>query len=179
MTKMCSLISLAATLLVACAHEKPPPPPAEPATVAEAAPRSVPAQPAPPSPPIEAPGPAPAEIAPVSVYFEFDRAELTEESRAALRSLLDRARQRSDVQLRVEGNCDERGTTEYNLALGQRRAEAAKKYLSSLGMDPSRITAVSYGKERARSVGQDEAAWRENRRDDLVTTGKLASGVAP
>jgi len=70
--------------------------------------------------------------------------------------------------VRIEGNCDERGTTEYNLALGQRRAESAKKYLENLGLEASRITAVSNGKEKPRAPGHDEDSRRENRRDDLM-----------
>jgi peptidoglycan-associated lipoprotein len=75
---------------------------------------------------------------------------------------------RADLHVRIEGNCDERGTGEYNLALGQRRAEAAKKYLLNLGLAGSRITAISNGKEKPRNPGHDEAAWQENRRDDLL-----------
>ena len=73
-----------------------------------------------------------------------------------------------DLHVRIEGNCDERGTTEYNLALGQRRAESAKKYLENLGLEASRITAVSNGKEKPRAPGHDEDSRRENRRDDLM-----------
>jgi peptidoglycan-associated lipoprotein len=65
----------------------------------------------------------------------------------------------------VEGNCDERGTREYNLALGERRATSAKNYLVALGIDPNRIQTISYGKERPAVLGSDEAAWAQNRRD--------------
>jgi len=73
------------------------------------------------------------------------------------------------VRIRVEGHCDERGTREYNLALGERRANAAKNYLSTLGVELSRITVVSYGKERPDALGSDETAWGLNRRAVTVT----------
>jgi peptidoglycan-associated lipoprotein len=70
--------------------------------------------------------------------------------------------------IRIEGNCDERGTVEYNLALGEKRANAALDYLVKMGIDPSRISTVSYGKERPMDPGHTEAAWAKNRRDDFV-----------
>jgi len=69
----------------------------------------------------------------------------------------------------IEGHCDERGTRDYNIALGERRANAAKNYLASLGIDAGRITTVSYGKERPAALGSDEAAWAQNRRAVTVT----------
>ena len=101
--------------------------------------------------------------------------ELSEATRAALQAFFDQAQKRPDQDIRIEGNCDERGTREYNIALGQRRADTAKKYLENLGLDGSRIDAISNGKERPRAAGNDEASWKENRRDDLTpTTGKVA-----
>jgi len=159
--------SLSALLLflVACSHAQPAPtPPAQ----AVAAP--------PPPPPAPAPAPEPVvvrpppDVAPASVYFDYDTAELSPESRAVLQDFFDQARARPDRSVRIEGNCDERGTREYNLALGQRRADAARKYLENLGLDTARITTVSNGKERPRAAGSDEAAWKENRRDDLIPT---------
>jgi peptidoglycan-associated lipoprotein len=115
------------------------------------------------------------EIVATSVYFAFDSSELSPDTRAALQTLFDQARQRADQDLRIEGNCDERGTREYNLALGQRRADAAKNYLVGLGLDASHITAISNGKERPRALGDDEAAWSQNRRDDLMpATGAVS-----
>jgi peptidoglycan-associated lipoprotein len=183
MTSIRSLVlALAASSLAACAHRKasPPvetqPPMAAPALApVQAAPSRPVEATAPVEPAVAAPAPAAVEIPPVSVYFPFDSAELSDETRTALQTFFEQAQQRSDAEVRIEGNCDERGTAEYNLALGQRRAEAARKYLSDLGLDRSRITAVSYGEERPRALGDDEAAWRENRRDDLVTTGAGAS----
>src|SRR5256885_14347426 len=160
-------VSACLLLLVACSHAQPPPAPA-PAKIVAAEP------PPPPAPEPVAP-PPPPETAPVSVYFDYDASELSEATRAALQAFFDQAQKRPDQSIRIEGNCDERGTREYNLALGQRRADAAKKYLTDLGLDESRITTVSYGKEHPRALGQDEAAWRENRRDDLSP----ASAQAP
>lgn len=73
------------------------------------------------------------------------------------------------TRVTIEGHCDERGTREYNLALGERRANSAKNYLATLGIDPSRITTLSYGKERPDAVGSDESAWAQNRRAVTVT----------
>jgi peptidoglycan-associated lipoprotein len=109
---------------------------------------------------------------PTSIYFDFDSSELRPDARSTLQAFFYQARQRPDVNARIEGNCDDRGSEEYNLALGQRRAESAKSYLVNLGIDASRIGTISYGKERPRVQGDTEAAWSENRRDDLrpVTT---------
>jgi peptidoglycan-associated lipoprotein len=147
---------------VACSHAQPPPPVQTVEPVVQEAP------PAPPPAPSPAPTPRTVEIAPASIYFAFDQSELTPDSRAALQKFFDQARQRPDQDIRIEGNCDERGSEEYNVALGQRRADAAKKYLVDLGIDAGRITTISNGKERPRALGHDEAAWRENRRDDMM-----------
>lgn len=101
------------------------------------------------------------------VFFAFDQYDLDTEARAVLadnnRSLRD-----SNVRILVEGHCDERGTTQYNLALGEKRAQAAKGYLVSLGIDAGRIDVVSYGKERPFVMGHDESAWSQNRRAHFV-----------
>jgi len=160
-------VSACLLLLVACSHAQPPPASA-PAEIVAAEP------PPPPAPKPVAP-PPPPETAPVSVYFDYDASELSEATRAALQAFFDQAQKRPDQDIRIEGNCDERGTREYNMALGQRRADTAKKYLENLGLDGSRIDAISNGKERPRASGHDEESWKENRRDDLTpTTGKVA-----
>jgi peptidoglycan-associated lipoprotein len=171
--------SISLLLLAACSHARPAPAPAPvPAPViAEPAAAPVP-QPAPPAEPLAVtalPG-----IEPASVFFEYDDSELTEASRTMLQAFFDRVQAQPDEAVRIEGNCDERGTTEYNLALGQRRADAAKRYLQNLGMDPARITAVSNGSERPVASGHEEAAWQQNRRDDLIPLSSKAavSGVA-
>jgi peptidoglycan-associated lipoprotein len=155
-----------AAVLAACASTPPPTPTPQPAPEATPAPAPTP------PPPQETP---PAEtrpmVAAVSIYFDFDSSTISDEGRSKLQSLYEAAQRRSDLRVRVEGNCDERGTAEYNLALGQRRADAAKKYLMNLGMDGSRIRTVSNGKEKPHAQGHDEDAWRENRRDDVQPEG--------
>jgi peptidoglycan-associated lipoprotein len=152
-----------AIMVTACAHSQPPPAPPAPQPEAVAQP---PAQAAP--APVAPPAPRTVEVVAASIYFDFDSSELSPDTRSTLQTFYDQARQRPDLNARIEGNCDERGTEEYNLALGQRRADSAKGYLVSLGLDASRIKTISYGKERPRAPGHDEAAWRENRRADLV-----------
>jgi peptidoglycan-associated lipoprotein len=88
---------------------------------------------------------------------------------AALRAQAQWLQRYPQVRATIEGHCDERGTREYNLALGERRANAAKNYLVSLGVDASRITVVSYGKERPKAMGSNESAWAQNRRAATIT----------
>ena len=154
-----------AVVLAACASTPPPTPTPQPAAAATPAPA-----PAPPAPQETPPAETRPMIAAVSVYFDFDSSTISDEGRSKLQSFYEAAR-RSDLRVRIEGNCDERGTAEYNLALGQRRADAAKKYLMNLGMDGSRIQTVSNGKEKPRARGHDEDGWRENRRDDVQPEG--------
>lgn len=98
------------------------------------------------------------------VWFGFDSAELSDEGRATLDAQAEWLKQYGSVSLVVEGHCDERGTREYNLALGQKRASAVKKYLVAAGVEASRLETVSYGKERPEAVGSSEDAWAQNRR---------------
>jgi len=164
------ILAFAAAAAIACAHSQPEPP--APALQPQAAaPAPPPAAPPAPAPEPQRPPKAP-DLQPVSIYFEFDSAELSSDSRNALQSFFDGAQKRPDTRVRIEGNCDERGTREYNLALGQRRADAARIYLVRLGLDASRVSTVSYGKERPRAMGHDSESWRENRRDDLIPTAE-------
>jgi peptidoglycan-associated lipoprotein len=102
-----------------------------------------------------------------AIYFDFDSDSLTDQAR----SILDRKQNvlsgNPPVRIRVAGNTDERGSDEYNLALGQRRAAAAKRYLTQHGVDDKRIEIISYGEERPVAQGHDESAWSQNRRDDF------------
>lgn len=98
------------------------------------------------------------------IFFGYDQAALTDESRAILEKHALWLQNHRGVRVRLEGHCDERGTVEYNLALGEQRAQAARDYLLSLGVSPDRLTTVSYGKERPLDEGHDEASWRRNRR---------------
>lgn len=105
------------------------------------------------------------------IYFDFDRSELKPEAREELRRKADVLRDFTEVRVRIEGHADERGTVEYNLALGERRADAARQFLIDLGIDPDRLTTVSYGEERPAVEGQNEAAWSRNRRDEFIPLG--------
>ena len=97
------------------------------------------------------------------VFFDFDRATIRPDGEATLRRQAQFLRDNNNLSITVAGHCDERGTREYNLALGERRANAAKNFLVSLGIDASRITTTSYGKERPIVLGHNEAAWAQNR----------------
>ena len=99
-----------------------------------------------------------------AVYFPFDSARIEDGDKPALQAV---AREAKGSHVRIEGNCDERGTTEYNLALGDRRARSAAEYLERLGVPARRIDFVSYGSERPKDPGHDNAAWAKNRRDDI------------
>ena len=105
-------------------------------------------------------------------YFDYDSAELSAEARAALDANATVLKKYPTWTVTIEGHCDERGTAEYNLALGERRAVAAQSYLVALGLPASRVKTVSYGKEFPFDPGHDEAAWAKNRRAHFVITGK-------
>ncbi|GHD63485.1 peptidoglycan-associated lipoprotein [Thalassobaculum fulvum] len=126
-----------------------------------------------------APAPAPAGPTPGTnedfvvnvgdrVFFAFDSSELTAEARTTLEKQAFWLRKYPQTTVTLEGHCDERGTREYNLALGERRAAAARDYMVSLGVDPSRVTTISYGKERPAVLGSNEEAWAQNRRSVTV-----------
>ncbi|HXE17308.1 MAG TPA: peptidoglycan-associated lipoprotein Pal [Stellaceae bacterium] len=97
------------------------------------------------------------------VFFEFNESNITPEGRATLQKQADWLKRYSNVTITVEGHCDDRGTREYNLALGNRRAAAVKRTLVALGVPGNRIAVISYGKERPIVVGDTEDAWRQNR----------------
>ena len=101
-------------------------------------------------------------------FFDFDRAQLSSSDQATLDAKIPIFRANPGLRIRIAGNCDERGSDEYNLALGQRRAVAAKRYLAYHGIDASRIETISYGKERPIAAGHDEAAWAQDRNDQFV-----------
>ena len=102
------------------------------------------------------------------IYFDFDRSELKPEARAVLTKKADWLRSNPKYKVRIEGHCDERGSTEYNLALGERRANAAWKFLNALGVSGERMSVISYGEERPDDPGHSEQAWSKNRRDEFV-----------
>ena len=111
------------------------------------------------------------------IYFDFNRSEIKPEYRDVLQRKGDVMQQFPEIEVRIEGHCDERGTVEYNLALGERRANAAKEYLVNLGVDPDRISIISYGEERPAVDESSEWGWAKNRRDEFVITTMPEGGV--
>ncbi|HLF56717.1 MAG TPA: peptidoglycan-associated lipoprotein Pal [Thermoanaerobaculia bacterium] len=108
------------------------------------------------------------------VYFDFDKADLTEESRSRLAKNAEWLRAHPEFEVRIEGHCDERGTNEYNLALGERRAAAAMGYIASLGASAGSLTTLSYGEERPQCGESSEGCWARNRRAHFLITGRVA-----
>ena len=104
-----------------------------------------------------------------TILFDTDRYNIDSEDQGILQSQAQWLARYPGKRVTIEGHCDERGTRDYNLALGERRANAAKNYLVSMGIDPSRVTTVSYGKERPLALGSDEASWAKNRRAVTMT----------
>ena len=103
-----------------------------------------------------------------TIYFDFDKYNLRDDARRILERNAEILKENPDVKIVIAGHCDERGTNEYNLALGENRAKAARDYLIRLGVETSRITTLSYGEERPVSMGHDEAAWNQNRRGEFT-----------
>lgn len=106
-----------------------------------------------------------------SIFYDFDRHDIRPEFAPLIEAHANFLAENKAIKIRVEGNCDERGSTEYNLALGQRRADSVKKALTLLGVSADRIQAVSYGEEKPKATGQDEDSYAENRRSDIVYPG--------
>ena len=102
------------------------------------------------------------------IYFDFDSSDLSDSARGTLTKNVAALKKESSAKIRIEGNCDESGSAEYNLALGERRAKSAQQYLIALGVKPDRLSTVSYGKEKPAVQGGDEAAGTKNRRDEFV-----------
>lgn len=131
--------------------------------------------------PIEDTGPTAEELASAAVsavragiqdvFFDFNEYTLGEEARQRLVANATLLREYPDVTVLIEGHCDERGTVQYNLALGEKRANAARDYLVSLGLSAGRISTVSYGKEKPFAMGHNEQAWAQNRRAHFVVQG--------
>jgi len=102
------------------------------------------------------------------VYFDFDSSDIKKDQIPRVEVNADFIKNQSDYDIRIEGNCDPRGTNEYNMALGERRALNAKKYLVNLGINEAKLSTVSYGEERLLLHGHDELSWAQNRRADFV-----------
>ena len=105
-----------------------------------------------------------------AIYFEYDSSTLSETARQILEKDSSVLKKNPQAKIRVEGHCDERGADEYNLALGERRAQAAVRYLITMGISAERLSTISYGKEKPAVHGHDEAAWAKNRRDEFFVT---------
>lgn len=180
-----ALLVIAGMTTAACGKKKPdvapapPPPPAEKPTT--------PAPPPPPPPPPAPPAPAVPtedeifakmtneEVAKkylTPVFFAYDSIEISDESRAALQKNAEFLKQRGSVRVMIEGHADSRGTNEYNLALGERRADAVRDYVVSLGIPSERITIVSKGEEQPFCQEESESCWQQNRRGHFVVTAK-------
>jgi peptidoglycan-associated lipoprotein len=182
-----AVILAAAT--VAC-HKKPPATPAPPPPPPPAQTQAPPPPPTPPPAPRQEPPPAPptpneaelfarkslAELnseKPLDdVFFELDKSDLSDQTRTTLQKDADWLKKWESTHITVEGHCDSRGTSEYNLALGDRRAAAVRDFLSSLGVPAARINVVSMGKEQPFCTDENEACWAQNRRDHFVITAK-------
>jgi peptidoglycan-associated lipoprotein len=164
-TKLATILLLAsATTLAACAKKAP--------EVLPPTPQQTPTTTTPPTPTPTQTGPsvgtqahfAQAVGSSTTIYFDTDRYNVDSQDAAALQAQAQYFARYPQVTFTVEGHADERGTREYNLALGERRATAAKNYLVSLGVDANRIAVVSHGKERPVALGSDEGSWAQNRR---------------
>ena len=103
-----------------------------------------------------------------SVYYDYDRSEIKSEDVKLIEAHAQYLREHTELKVKVEGNADERGSAEYNLALGQRRADAVQKRMTILGIPSDRIETVSFGKEKPKARGHEESSWSENRRSDIV-----------
>ena len=169
-----TLVALILTFLfVGCAKEEPPPP------TAEAQPR--PAAPGPGPGAGAGAGPAPfgqgsaqdfQTFQNQDINFDFDKYDLRPDARTILDRKVAFLNQNGSVRVQIEGHCDERGTNAYNLALGERRANAAKQYITTAGANAARLSTISYGEERPLDPGHNEAAWARNRRAHFVITGQ-------
>lgn len=160
-------VSGAALALSACSKKAPETLPPAPADTRPSAPPT-----AAPAPSGVVPGSQADFVASVisdHILFGLDKSDIDDRSREILRSQAEWLQRYPQKRVTIEGHADERGTREYNLALGDRRATAAKNYLAALGIDPSRINTISYGKERPVALGSDEASWAQNRRAVTVT----------
>ena len=148
----------------------PPPPRVVEAPVVAPAPAPAETPPPPPPPPAAAAVPAPSPLK--DVFFNFDKSNIRDDQKAALNDNVGWLKSNTAAKLLIEGHTDERGTAEYNLALGERRAKAVKDYLVGAGIAADRLSTISYGKERPFVLGHDESAWKWNRRGHFVLQGR-------
>jgi peptidoglycan-associated lipoprotein len=182
------ILALVLSLAVAAACAKKPPPPAPAPPPPPPAATVTPPPPPPPPPPPAPPPPRPLTEEEIfarktleqlnsekpldDVYFDLDRSDIREEGKSVLQKDADWMKRWTSTQVTVEGHCDSRGSAEYNLGLGSRRATAVKDYLVSLGVAANRITTVSKGKEQPFCADENESCWQQNRRGHFVITAK-------
>jgi peptidoglycan-associated lipoprotein len=166
-----ALIAVAAATLAACASKQPAPAPAPPPP-----PAATPAPPPPPPPPPPMAGVIPGSVQDFTVnvgdrvYFDLDSYDIRSDAQPVLSNQAAWLVRYPNVAVRIEGNADERGTREYNLALGARRANSVRDFLVSRGVAASRIETISFGKERPIAEGSDEASWAQNRNGRTAIT---------
>jgi peptidoglycan-associated lipoprotein len=186
--RVCAALVLAALVGVsACGKKKPAPPAPTPPPQAEAPKTTPPPPPPPPAPPRETPPPAPTEdelFARKSLddlnrekpladaYFDLDSSQIRSDAQPILQKDGDWLKRWTSTKVTVEGHCDSRGSAEYNLALGERRAAAVRDYLVNLGVPASRIQVVSKGKEQPVCSEENESCWQQNRRGHFIITAK-------
>jgi peptidoglycan-associated lipoprotein len=156
------LLALALVSAPGCAKKAPPPP----SPISQRQPP--PAAPDTTHPEVQPPSPVETAFVPGDIHFDYDKSNIRDDARPALTALGKHLLDHPEVKVRIEGNCDERGTTDYNLALGERRAKAAQDWLIAYGVGAGRVSTISYGKERPLDPGHDESAWAKNRRDHFV-----------
>jgi len=160
------LFATALVALAGCAHKRPPVLPPSPGE-----------QPMPPQGPVGdqiMPGSAAdfqRSVTSDTIHFALDQYDIDPTARAILDSQAQWLMRYPNVRVTIEGHCDERGTREYNLALGDRRANSTKNYLAARGVNPARVSTISYGKERPIALGSDEASWAQNRRAVTIVIG--------
>lgn len=140
-----------------CADDKKASEPVAPTTTADATP----------TPP---PTSSSLELKSETIFFAYDDYTLTSESQGRLGKIAESLKGNGSAVVQIEGHCDERGSIEYNLALGERRAQSVKNYLTQLGVDGGRLSTISYGEEKPVAKGHNEAAWSKNRRAEFVVT---------
>jgi peptidoglycan-associated lipoprotein len=185
--RVLAAVALVATLGVsACGKKKPAPPPAPPPAPAPA-PTTQPAPPPPPPPPAPAPERTPSEdelFAKKSLdqlnsekplddaFFDLDSSQIREDAKPGLQKNAEWLKRWTATKVMIEGHCDSRGTAEYNLALGERRAAAVRDYLVNLGVTADRVTTVSKGKEQPFCADESESCWSQNRRGHFMITAK-------
>ena len=182
-----ALCSALAVVAAGCHKKVPPAAPAPPPTTPTTAPATPPSPPPPPAP-AAAPAPRPLSEEEIfarksldqlngerpldDVYFDLDKSEIRDDARASLQKDADWLKKWTSTQITLEGHCDSRGSAEYNLGLGTRRATAVKDYLVNLGVPAGRVVVVSKGKEQPFCSDENESCWQQNRRGHFLITAK-------